>query len=277
MAPKKKQQKQKTTSSSSSSKSGSKGKASTSATKLQISAENENRLRRLLLNSGQSAPPPAPTAADDALTKEQKAKKLRSIYEKLSCEGFNDEQIERALSALKEAATFEGALDWLCLNLPGNELPLKFASGTSEHTNGGSVGVVSIAREDWVPTTDSSPEESKDELLNFSVKVKGQRDDETLESSQLSQADWVRKYMEQQEEDESETWESNLLEYNVDKKVLEPKSDVATILREYHNAMSEAVGAKERGDKETQKKAGQMIRKIVQQASALGYIFCFHA
>ena len=34
--------------------------------------------------------------------------------------------------------------------------------------------------------------------------------------------------------------------------------------------MSEAVGAKERGDKETQKKAGQMIRKIVQQASALG-------
>ena len=102
MAPKKKQQKQKTTSLSSS-KSGSKGKASTSAsvTKLQISAENENRLRRLLLNSGQSAPPPASTATDDAFTKEQKAKKLRSVYEKLSCEGFTDEQIERALSALK--------------------------------------------------------------------------------------------------------------------------------------------------------------------------------
>ncbi|XP_027113217.2 DExH-box ATP-dependent RNA helicase DExH7, chloroplastic-like isoform X1 [Coffea arabica] len=271
MAPKKKQQKQKTTSSSSS-KSGSKGKASTSAsvTKLQISAENENRLRRLLLNSGQSAPPPASTATDDAFTKEQKAKKLRSVYEKLSCEGFTDEQIERALSALKETATTESALDWLCLNLPGIELPLKFASGTSEHTNGGSVGVVSIAREDWVPTMDSSPDESKDELLNFSVKVKGQRDDETLESSQLSQADWVRKYMEQQEEDESETWESDLIEYDAERKVLETKFDVGTILRDYHSAMSEAVGAKERGDKETQKKAGQMIRKIVQQASALG-------
>jgi hypothetical protein len=34
---------------------------------------------------------------------------------------------------LQESATFESALDWLCLNLPGNELPLKFSSGTSFH------------------------------------------------------------------------------------------------------------------------------------------------
>lgn len=64
----------------------------------------------------------------------------------------------------------------------------------------GSVGVVSIARGDWVPTVDSSPDESKDELLKLSIKVKGQRDDETSDFSQLSQAEWIRKYMEQQEE-----------------------------------------------------------------------------
>lgn len=94
MAPKKKQQKQNTSSSSS------KGKASTSTgPKLQISAENENRLRRLLLNSGRSTQSPA--LESDSLTKEQKAKKLGSVYEKLSCEGFSDDQIERALSALK--------------------------------------------------------------------------------------------------------------------------------------------------------------------------------
>lgn len=83
--------------------SSSKGKASSSSTgpKLQISAENENRLRRLLLYSGRSTQSPAPTPAEDALSKAQKAKKLRSIYEKLSCEGFSDDQIERALSALK--------------------------------------------------------------------------------------------------------------------------------------------------------------------------------
>lgn len=81
-----------------------KGKGSSSTgPKLQISAENENRLRRLLLNSGRStqSPAPTPTPAEDALSKAQKAKKLRSIYEKLSCEGFSDDQIERALSALK--------------------------------------------------------------------------------------------------------------------------------------------------------------------------------
>lgn len=44
----------------------------------------------------------------------------------------------------QEGATFEAALDWLCLNLPGNELPLKFASGNSLHTRGGIFGFVMI-------------------------------------------------------------------------------------------------------------------------------------
>lgn len=97
MAPKKKQQQQQQKQKSSSSKA--KSQSSSSGPKLQISAENENRLRRLLLNSGRSAPSPAP--ADDTLSKAQKAKKLRSIYEKLSCEGFTDDHIERVLSVLK--------------------------------------------------------------------------------------------------------------------------------------------------------------------------------
>ncbi|KAK7265506.1 hypothetical protein RJT34_33126 [Clitoria ternatea] len=107
-----------------------------SGPRLQISAENENRLRRLLLNSARPTP-----ATDDtqtlSLTKAQKAKKLKAVYEKLSCEGFTDHQIELALSALREGATFESALDWLCLNLPGNELPLKFSTGTSSHFSEG--------------------------------------------------------------------------------------------------------------------------------------------
>jgi len=36
-----------------------------------------------------------------SLSRAQKAKKLKSVYEKLSCEGFSDDQIERALNALK--------------------------------------------------------------------------------------------------------------------------------------------------------------------------------
>ena len=101
MAPKKKQQRQKSSSSSSKGKSQSSSSSSTGP-KLQITAENESRLRRLLINSGRSAPsPPVPNPAEDTLSRAQKAKKLRSLYEKLSCEGFSDDQIERALSALK--------------------------------------------------------------------------------------------------------------------------------------------------------------------------------
>ncbi|KAL6010625.1 hypothetical protein ACLOJK_001061 [Asimina triloba] len=103
MAPKKKQQhqrqKQIANQKSSSSKSKSQSSDSKSTPKLQISAENERRLRRLLLNSDRP-PAPTPPPNDTALSKSQKAKRLHSIYEKLSCEGFTADQIEQALSVL---------------------------------------------------------------------------------------------------------------------------------------------------------------------------------
>ncbi|XP_058184398.1 DExH-box ATP-dependent RNA helicase DExH7, chloroplastic-like [Rhododendron vialii] len=58
---------------------------------------------------------------------------------------------------MKDGASLEAALDWLCLNLPGNELPLKFSTGTSLYTNeGGAVGIISNSRKDWSPLVDSS-------------------------------------------------------------------------------------------------------------------------
>lgn len=78
-------------------KSGSRS-APKSAPKLQISAENESRLRRLLLNTQRPAPAPPPPAETES--KAQKGKRLRGVYDKLSLEGFTEDQIERALSAL---------------------------------------------------------------------------------------------------------------------------------------------------------------------------------
>ncbi|XP_059648206.1 DExH-box ATP-dependent RNA helicase DExH7, chloroplastic isoform X1 [Cornus florida] len=268
MAPKKKQQKQKSSSSSSSSKS--KSQSSSSGPKLQISAENESRLRRLLLNSGRASPSPNEVPVEDTLSKAQKAKKLRSIYEKLSCEGFSDEHIEGALSALKEAATFEAALDWLCLNLPGNELPLKFSSGTSLHTNGGgSIGIVSTAREDWSPSLNSSAK-IEEERPEISVRVKGRSDDVALDSCQPSQADWIRQYVQQQEEDESGSWEDDVIGKGSIEKVPEPRLRYDSIVKDYQSARLEAINAKERGDKKCQEQASQLIRKLKQEMSDLG-------
>ncbi|CAA0838996.1 RNA helicase family protein [Striga hermonthica] len=264
MAPKKKQQKQKASSSSSSSK----GKpASSTGPKLQLSAENENRLRRLLLNSGRSAPSSAPS--DGSLSKEQKAKKLRSVYENLSCDGFKDDQIELVLSTLKESSTYEAALDWLCLNIPGNELPLKFSSGSSLHANGGSVGVISTAREDWVSSRDSSAS-IVEEKAEAPLRIKERKNDDKLGSVQQSQADWIRQYMEQQEEDESDSWENSSLDNDTSKKVLEPRSNYELIVEDYHAARLQAANAKDRGDKKSQNEAGLIIQKLKQEISALG-------
>jgi ATP-dependent RNA helicase DHX29 len=63
----------------------------------------------------------------------------------------------------------------------------------------GSVGVILNSREDWTPSVDLSTQ-IKEEAPQFSVKIKGRWDDDTLDLHQPSQADWIRQYMEQQAE-----------------------------------------------------------------------------
>ncbi|WZZ86810.1 hypothetical protein YC2023_115389 [Brassica napus] len=267
MAPKKKPQKQSNKAASSSSSSSSKKKPS-SGPKLQISAENEDRLRRLLLNSGRTAPPAA-APIHSALSKNQKAKKLNTVYEKLSCEGFVDDQIELALSSLRDGATFETALDWLCLNLPSHELPVKFSTGASRFpTGGGSVGVILTSREDWNESSDSSVELKQEEPEVY-VKVKGKQDEDALRSDQSSQADWIRQYMRRQEEEELESWEDEVDGVGSSREASGPRAfDV--IAKEYYSARSDAIKAKDKRDKKGQEQAGLAIRKLKQEIAALG-------
>lgn len=64
---------------------------------------------------------------------------------------------------------------------------------------GGSIGIISTARDDWAPLPNSSVA-TENEIPEVSIKSKGQRKVDTLDSFQQSQADWIRQYMEQQEE-----------------------------------------------------------------------------
>ncbi|KAJ0973246.1 hypothetical protein J5N97_021205 [Dioscorea zingiberensis] len=228
-----------------------------STPKLQISAENESRLRRLLLNTERPAPAPPPPA--EAESKAQKAKRLRGVYDKLSLEGFTEDQIERALSNLNEGATFENALDWLCLNIPGHELPLKFSSGGSTSAPEGaarSIKVISAARADWVPQQ-RPQNHATEELPGTSILVKEQHDELSLELGKSGQADWIRQYMEQEEESQEE-------------EEVDPSSRVASIVKEYHHARSEALLAKQKGDKKNRDYYGAIINKLKQEMSSLG-------
>ncbi|KAK9095923.1 hypothetical protein Sjap_021420 [Stephania japonica] len=226
---------------------------SASGPKLQISEVNERRLRRLLLNS---ASPSIAAHVDEgssssSLSKEKKARRLRTIYDKLSCEGFRADQIERALSALNEGATFEAALDWLCLNLQA-----------------GVVGVISTAREDWVPSAHQSKQDTQAPMT--SIAVRKHEDGDTLELQERAQADWIRQYVEQQEEDEWETLASDLNDNGAVEETIDPSSRASSIAKEYHKARLEAMNAKEIGDKKRQERAGNIIRQLKLEMSALG-------
>ncbi|ERN12619.1 hypothetical protein AMTR_s00025p00230340 [Amborella trichopoda] len=187
------------------------------APKVQLSAENERKVRQLLLNSGRNPISSAKSGENSShVSITQRAKKLEAVYEKLSCEGFRSDQIEHALSALKDEATFEMALDWLCLNIPGNELPSKFSTGTSRNTHEatayaggmGSVNIISSAREDWVPSK-PSPVEGGGQIQGLTVRHKGNQSKDHDNLLRSSQADWIRQYMEQQEEDDVETYDDD--------------------------------------------------------------------
>lgn len=64
---------------------------------------------------------------------------------------------------------------------------------------GGSVNVLVSAREDWAPSVDLSSKVDED-TAKYSVKLKGDWDNESLDSHKSSQADWIKRYVEQQEE-----------------------------------------------------------------------------
>ncbi|XP_021743071.1 DExH-box ATP-dependent RNA helicase DExH7, chloroplastic [Chenopodium quinoa] len=269
MAPKKKQQQQKQKQQQQKNNSSS----SAGGPKLQLSAENEQRLRRLLLNNSSDAATVRPTfeeSQSSSLSKAQKTKKLKSIYENLSGKGFSDDQIERALSSLKDGATFEVALDWLCLNLSRTELPVKFRDGLSMHS-GGSIGVVSTAQENWNPPADTTTR-SDDEVHKFSVITRGRCDDNSLALHEPSQADWIRQYMEKEEEIETENWEDMLSDEDSCKK--EPRS-YDTIIEEYQSARLEAFVAKEKKDKKSQEAASNKIRLLKQEIFDLGELNMF--
>lgn len=65
--------------------------------------------------------------------------------------------------------------------------------------SGGSVGIILTSRDDWTPSVDTSTKIDED-APGISIRTKGQREDKILDSFQPSQADWIKQYVEQQEE-----------------------------------------------------------------------------
>ncbi|KAF7131657.1 hypothetical protein RHSIM_Rhsim09G0005400 [Rhododendron simsii] len=111
-----------------------------------------------------------------SVSKAQKAKKLWSAYKKLSCEGFSDDQIKRALSALK-CGTWRIVLQHKFLNIDHAR------RCCWDHIN------LKKGLKSFGGFMDSSAK-IEEEMPELNVRIKGRLDDNTLDSCQPSQTDW---------------------------------------------------------------------------------------
>eukprot|EP00252_Welwitschia_mirabilis_P022645 TRINITY_DN6191_c0_g1_i1.p1 TRINITY_DN6191_c0_g1~~TRINITY_DN6191_c0_g1_i1.p1 ORF type:complete len:1460 (-),score=349.95 TRINITY_DN6191_c0_g1_i1:511-4890(-) len=287
MAPRKQSQKQQNPSQK---KIGSKGK---SGPEVQLSAQNEQKLRRLLLNNAPRANiPSSSVSSSDSMSDAQRRKRMISIYDKLACEGFTNDQIERALSALTDQeVTLELALDWLCLNVSGDELPSKFSSGVSSFEvgkdTGRTVNVLAASSENWVPLKDKSEELAKEDLNQNTLRIKKCSMEEENDLLKSKEADWIRNYLSQQQEEESNNensdvgndsdtdWElwtdpTEQARRKQQRSAVDREARVLSIVEEYKAARQAATEAKLRGDKQKQEVAGHLICGLKKEMQSLG-------
>ncbi|KFK40919.1 hypothetical protein AALP_AA2G060200 [Arabis alpina] len=210
------------------------------APKLLISPEDEDRLRRLLLNFGRTASPDGAT--------------FETVLDWL-CLHFPSHELPVKFSATggSVGVLSTSRKDW-------NE-------SSRVPNTGGSVTVISTSKKDWNESGESLVQ-LKEEETQLLVQVKGKRDEEedTLSSCQPSQADWIRQYMRRLEEEELESSDDDV---GSSGEVSGPRPfDV--IAEEYCLERSDAVKAKRKGDKGGQKQAGLAICKLKQEITSLG-------
>eukprot|EP00249_Psilotum_nudum_P011376 c23135_g1_i1 orf=250-4686(-) len=269
---------------------GRSSRAAKSAAQVHLSSESERRMRRLLQNTGRMHSAPENMREDlTELEKKQAAKRLRNIYDTLAREGFSSSQIESALQALPVGEiSLEDALDWLCLNLPGDELPQKFSSGAGTATDeGGSVQLLAVARPEVKPSVSPATDIEKEHFCENVLVNRRQPREELEKERQSEQADWIRCYMAQLEEDEnnsdghiSEADSSSNLEILADLterqhgkdaySIGDPTSRALSIESEFEAARKAAADAKGKGDKLKQIAAGQLLRNLKLEMAFLG-------
>ncbi|KAL2644845.1 hypothetical protein R1flu_012432 [Riccia fluitans] len=285
MAPKKQQQKGKKSSGGKAGEPGtSKGKG---AAQVQISSENERKLRQLLANTGGKQFPAASSKPQEEFSEGQRReaqRRLRKIYDILLSEGFSPSQIEMALAAVPVGeATLEAVLDWLCMNLPADELPIKFSSGIrAEETEGGSIQVLATARSDWSPPPVQQDEVKRPAQSAIQAVIREKVPEKDVKAEQ---ADWIKRYLAQQQEEvsgdsdagssEDSDWEvfadrNEQRRRKQKRQSVDPRTYSLSLAQELQKAKQAASEAKERGDKEKQASAGRLIRELKQEMSALG-------
>eukprot|EP00898_Chlorokybus_atmophyticus_P004343 jgi/Chlat1/490/Chrsp103S00981 len=269
--------------------------SSAGASKVSLSAENELRVRRLLADvdvatiSGQAAQ----HQVGDARSRAKYTKQVRTLYEALTALNFASSNIESAIRALPlDNLTTEVALDWLCLNVPAEELPIQFSMGVrTAPSTAGSLRVLATAKADAAARGASANRASvADDQTDLQTvrKLPSKADvKEKSEQGKKEQAQWIKQYLAQQAEEESTSgdeaassdsaasdWEmwADPSEQSRRKQLrqMDPAARMNLFSKELSAAKQQAALAKTKGDKNKQAEAGCIIRELKVEMDRLG-------
>lgn len=95
---------------------------------------------------------------------------------------------------------FYGASILMCLNLCYFFISTFGVKSCDCLLSGGSVGVISYVQKERNSVVETAAPEDAEEMPEMAVKIKGSQEENSLDLKQSSQADWIRRYMELQEE-----------------------------------------------------------------------------
>ena len=265
---------------------------SSMATRFQISAETEAQVRAVL----KSLPAERPSAVTARLSQRNLRERVLDVYAQVAAEGFADEAVQAALRALVCSAgdvSVGAAFDWLCINAP-EALPAKFSAGERHGSRGGAVTVLASARDDVVPDA----AQRSFVATPPAVLREADTDDSRLCSDAAADAEranererekaWIRRYVEEQSDDEDEFGNLAPVQPHSDADLQEqleqletsrsqaqlaalndsPESRLALAL-ELQRARNDAKQAKASGNSGAQQRAGAVIRVVRLQLERL--------
>ncbi|XP_022087054.1 ATP-dependent RNA helicase DHX29-like isoform X2 [Acanthaster planci] len=186
------------------------------------------------------------------VSRKMSAKKLTDLYMALADVGFQHEQITAAMSNnLVQGGDLHSALDWLCLNLPDNELPTGFAGtfleeGRQENKEKARTPFMEEQR-----TDDSGPRKKE---------LDSTKETEKSGSQKADVKNWILQYAEAYSDEEEEEGPDSMQQEDVD-----PTEQYLVLAAQLLDAKAAASQAKQEGDKSAQTQAGKEIARLAKE------------
>uniref|UniRef100_A0A8C5LKH5 ATP-dependent RNA helicase DHX29 n=1 Tax=Jaculus jaculus TaxID=51337 RepID=A0A8C5LKH5_JACJA len=189
------------------------------------------------------------------------AKKLQDLYMALQAFSFKTKDIEDAMTnTLLHGGDLHSALDWLCLNLPDDALPEGFSQEFEDQQPKSRPKFQSLQ----IQAAISPPLQTRTKKQEEDLNIKPKKEEKSVD---LNMKEWILRYAEQQDEEEtSETSKNQEVE---EEEKFDPNERYLQLAAKFLNAKEQAAAFKLEKNKQGQKEAQEKIRKCQREMETL--------